>query len=64
MLRVIFTHVYVIVMAVFIVMMGNILADNYGPTIIESISGVVDSADRGVNDVQLNVNSWNKKILD
>ena len=63
-MRVFFTHLYVIVVAVFVVTAGNILADSYGTTITSKISGVIDSADREIDDVQRSVTDWNKKILD
>lgn len=64
MTKVIFTHVYVIVVAIFIVMTGNILADNYGTTILSKITSIKDSADREVRDVQSTVKDWNQNILD
>ena len=64
MIKVIFTHVYVIVMAVFIVMTGNILADNYGTAILSTMFSIKDSADREVRDVQSSVKDWNKNLLD
>jgi hypothetical protein len=64
MVKVIFTHLYVIVMAIFIVMSGNILADNYGTTILSKITNFKDSADREVRDVQSTVKDWNKDFLD
>jgi len=64
MAKVIFTHVYVIVMAILIVMTGNILADNYGTEILSKITSIKDSADREVRDVQSTVKDWNKNVLD
>jgi hypothetical protein len=64
MAKVIFTHVYVIVVAIFIVMTGNILADNYGTEILSKITSIKDSADREVRDVKSTVKDWNKNILD
>lgn len=64
MMKIIFTHVYVIVMAIFIVMTGNILADKYGAAIISKISNLSASVDRDVGDMQRSVKSWNKNLLD
>ena len=59
-----FIHLYIIVMVIFCVMMGNILADQYGPSIVETMSEIVNSADRKVDDVQQSVEEWNKNILE
>ena len=64
MTKIILMHLYVIVMAIFVVMVGNILADRYGPTILSNISAAVNSADSTIDDVQDSVIDWNKKILD
>lgn len=64
MARVIFTHLYVIVVATLVVMTGNILADQYGPTITKSLSDMLSSVDHSVNNVEETVTDWNKKILD
>ncbi len=58
------THVYVIVVAIFVVTSGNIIADKYGATITAKISSIINSADREINDVQESVVDWNKKILE
>ncbi|MFW5450665.1 MAG: hypothetical protein ACKE9I_03610 [Methylophagaceae bacterium] len=63
-MRVFFTHIYVIVMAVFVVTVGNIVADKYGSIITAEISSLINSADREINDVQESVVDWNKKILE
>lgn len=59
-----FTHLYIIVMAVFVVTTGNILADKYGSTLSSKLSGVISSADKEINNVQQGVVDWNKKILE
>jgi len=64
MARVIFTHLYVIVVATLVVMTGNILADRYGETITQSLSSMVNSVDHKMNNVEETVTDWNKKILD
>jgi len=60
----ILTHLYLIIMVTFCVMMGNILAVQLGPTIVESISEIVNSADRKVDGVQQSVEAWNKNIIE
>jgi len=60
----IFTHLYLIIMVIFCVMMGNILAEQYGPTIVESMLEIVNSADRKVDGVQQSVEDWNKDIIE
>ncbi|MDH5358240.1 MAG: hypothetical protein OEW63_06415 [Gammaproteobacteria bacterium] len=64
MAKVIFTHLYVIVMAIFVIMIGNVLANQYGSTLSAKISSVVTSADGEINDVQKSVIDWNTKILE
>jgi len=64
MTKIILIHGYVIVMAIFVVMVGNILADRYGATISSNISAAINSADSKIDDVQDSVVDWNKKILD
>ena len=64
MLRMIFRQLYIIVVAIFIVMTGNILAENYGATITAKISKMSNSADREVNQVKRSVKDWNKNLLD
>lgn len=64
MVKVIFEHLYVIVMAIVVVTAGNILADQYGSAISSGISDMVNSADKEITDVQNSVVDWNKKILD
>jgi hypothetical protein len=63
MLRVVFTHLYVIVVAIFVVATGNMIADHYGPSITRTLSNMVDSVDDGINDASETVSDWNKKIL-
>ncbi|MDF1589174.1 MAG: hypothetical protein P1P93_08490 [Gammaproteobacteria bacterium] len=64
MTRVIFTHLYLIIVATLVVMAGNILADQYGPDIKQALSDMMNSADHSVNNVEQTVTDWNKKILD
>ncbi len=64
MARVIFTHLYVIIVATLVVMTGNILADQYGPGIKQSLSDMINSVDHSVNNIEETVTDWNKKILD
>jgi len=64
MIRVIFTHLYVILVAVFVVTTGNILADQYGTNITRSLSAMVNTVDDSMNNVEATVTDWNKKILD
>ena len=64
MVKVMFTHLYVIIMAIFVVTVGNVLADQYGPTVSAKISSVVHRADSEIKDVQKGVTDWNTKILE
>ena len=64
MARVIFTHLYVIIVAIFVVTAGNILADQYGASITKSLSKMVNTVDHRMNNVEETVTDWNKKILD
>lgn len=64
MLRVIFTHLYVIVMAIIIITTSNILANRYGDDIVNSLNNMVSTADSGVNEMQESVKDWNKNMLD
>ena len=64
MTKLILLHLYVIVMSIFVVMAGNILAERYGPTISSNISAAVNSADSTINNVQDSVVDWNRKILE
>ena len=64
MLRVIFTHLYVIVMAIIVITSSNILANRYGDDIVNSLRNLVSSADSGVNEMQESVKDWNKNMLD
>lgn len=64
MVRVIFTHLYVIIVAICVVAIGNILADQYGTSITRSLSEMVNTVDHKVNNVEATVTDWNKKILD
>ncbi len=64
MLRVIFTHFYVIVMAIIVITTSNILANRYGDDIVNSLKNMVSTADSGVNEMQESVKDWNKNMLD
>ncbi len=64
MLRVIFTHLYVIVMAIIVITTSNILANRYGDDIVNSLKNIVSTADSGVNEMQESVKDWNKNMLD
>jgi uncharacterized membrane protein (DUF106 family) len=64
MLRVIFTHLYVIVMAIIVITTSNILANRYGDDIVNSLKNMVSTADSGVNEMQESVKDWNKNMLD
>ncbi|MEC9314909.1 MAG: hypothetical protein VYB22_08485 [Pseudomonadota bacterium] len=64
MLRVIFTHLYVIVMAIIVITTSNILANRYGDDIVNSLKNMVSTADSGVNEMQESVKDWNKHMLD
>tara|TARA_R110002050_G_scaffold57423_5_gene129394 strand:+ start:325563 stop:325757 length:195 start_codon:yes stop_codon:yes gene_type:complete len=64
MVRVIFTHLYVIVVGILVVTAGNIIADQYGSSITRSLSAMVNTVDHKMNNVEETVTDWNKKILD
>lgn len=64
MVRVIFTHLYLIIVAIFVVTAGNILADQYGTRITRSLSDMVNTVDHKMNNAEETVTDWNKKILD
>jgi|GEM_PF-1051945 len=64
MVRVIFTHIYVIIVAIFVVTAGNIIANQYGVNITRSLSNMVNTVDHRMNNVEATVTDWNKKILD
>lgn len=64
MARVIFTHLYVIIVGIFVVTAGNILANQYGTSITKSLSKMVNTVDHKMNNVEETVTDWNKKILD
>jgi hypothetical protein len=64
MVRVIFTHLYVIIVAILVVTAGNIIADQYGASITKSLSSMVNQVDHKMNNVEETVTDWNKKILE
>ena len=63
MVKVILTHLYVIIMAILVVTTGNILADHFGNRIINSIHGLISDTDHHVDQMHDQVKDWNKKIL-
>lgn len=64
MVRVIFTHLYVIVMAILVIMTANILSDRYGDDIVSGLKGMLSSADSEISEMQNSVKDWNKNMLD
>jgi len=62
--RVIFTHLYVIVMAILVIMTANILSDRYGDDIVTGLNNLVSSADNEMTEMQNSVKDWNKNMLD
>jgi uncharacterized protein YacL len=63
-MKVVFTHFYVIVVAIFVLTTSQIIADHYGRDIISFFTGTSNSVERELNDVKETVKDWNKKILD
>ncbi len=64
MVRVIFTHLYVIVMAILVIMTANILSDRYGDDIVTGLNNLVGSANNEMTEMQNSVKDWNKNMLD
>lgn len=64
MVRVIFTHLYVIVMAILVIMTANILSDRYGDDIVSGLNNLVGSANNEMTEMQNSVKDWNKNMLD
>jgi predicted PurR-regulated permease PerM len=64
MVRVIFTHLYVILMAIIVITTSNILATRYGDSIVSSLNNLVSSADNEITEMQDSVKDWNKNMLD
>lgn len=64
MVRVIFAHLYVILMAIVVITTGNILADRYGDDIVNGLNNLVSSADSEIGEMQESVKDWNKNMLD
>ena len=62
--RTILAHVYVIVMATMVVMVGNILADRFGDDIVRAVLGVGAKASAEKTELEQSVKDWNKKVLD
>ena len=64
MAKVIFTHLYVIFVAIFVVTTANILADQYGANITRTLSSMAKTVDQQMNNVETTVSDWNKHVLD
>lgn len=64
MIKRILIHLYIITMVTVAVMAGNILADNYGPSITSTFSSLSHNAEREVEEAQRSVKSWNENLLD
>ncbi len=64
MVKVIFTHLYVIMMAIFVIMTANILSDRYGDDIVTGLNNLVSTADNEMSEMQESVKDWNKNMLD
>lgn len=64
MVRVIVTHLYVIVMAIIVITTSNIIASRYGDDIVNGLKSLVSSADNEVSEMQESVKDWNKNMLD
>lgn len=64
MVRVIFTHLYVILMAIIVITTSHILATRYGDSIVNGLTSLVSSADNEITEMQGSVKDWNKKMLD
>ncbi len=64
MMRVVLFHLYVTIMAIFVVTTGTVLADHYGTRIVNTINGTVNSVNEDVSKVKNSVKDWNKKILE
>lgn len=64
MVRVIFTHLYVILMAIIVITTSNILASRYGDSIVNGLNSLVLSADSEITEMQDSVKDWNKNMLD
>lgn len=64
MVRVIFSHLYVILMAIVVITTSQILATRYGDAIVNSLSGLVAASDAEITEMQDSVKDWNKNMLD
>lgn len=64
MVRVIFTHLYIILMAIVVITTSNILASRYGDSIVNGLNSLVSSADSEITEMQDSVKDWNKNMLD
>ena len=62
--RTILAHVYVLVMATMVVMVGNTLADRFGDDIVRAVTGVGAKASAEKTELEQSVKDWNKKVLD
>lgn len=64
MVRVILSHVYVILMAIVVITTSNILAAQYGEDIVTSLKGLLSSTEAEISGIQSSTRDWNKKVLD
>lgn len=64
MLRVLLFHFYVALMALFVLIASQIIADNYGSRILGAITGTVNEVNQDVSNVKNKVKNWNKNMLD
>lgn len=64
MVRVIFTHLYVILMAIVVITTSNILASRYGDSIVNGLNNLISNADSEITEMQDSVKDWNKNMLD
>ena len=62
--RTILAHLYIIVLAMIVVMAGNILANRFGDDIVRVVSGVGEKASAEKTELEQSVKDWNKKVLD
>lgn len=64
MFRVIFTHLYVILMAIVVITTSNILAAQYGEEIVSRLNELLSTTEAEVSGIQSSTRDWNKKALD
>lgn len=63
MLKLLLTHVYVIVMAFIIMTAANIVAAQYGEKISSAIHSLVGGTDQQIEQMHDKVKNWNKDIV-